>query len=70
MNTGFTAIVQKDGDWWVGWVKEIPGANAQERTREELMESLAEALKDILSLNAEEALASATGHYEEVALPA
>ena len=70
MNSGFTAIVQKDGDWWVGWVKEIPGVNAQERSREELMESLGEALRDILSLNAEEALESATGQYEEVALPA
>jgi predicted RNase H-like HicB family nuclease len=70
MNINLTAIVQQDGDWWVGWVKEIPGANAQERTREELMESLAEALKDVLSLNAEEAIESATGHYEEVALTA
>ena len=70
MKSGFTAIVQKDGDWWVGWVKEIPGVNAQERSREELMESLGDALRDILSLNAEEALESATGQYEEVALPA
>jgi len=70
MKSPFTAIVQKDGDWWVGWAKEIPGVNAQERTREELMESLTEALRDILELNAEDALKSASGQYEELALPA
>ena len=70
MNSRFTAIVQKDGEWWIGWVKEIPGVNAQESTREELMESLGEALRDILELNAEEALKSASGQYEEAALPA
>lgn len=51
MATEVTAIVQKDGDWWVGWVEEIPGVNAQERTRDELMISLKEAANDILDLN-------------------
>lgn len=49
MATEFTAIIQKDGDWWIGWVEEIPGANAQERTREELIVSLKEAARDILN---------------------
>ena len=40
MKAEFTAIVKKDGDWWLGWVEEIPGANAQERTKEELLVSL------------------------------
>ena len=38
MKAEFTAIVKKDGDWQLGWVKEIPGANAQERIKEELLE--------------------------------
>lgn len=50
MKAEFTAIIQKDGDWWIGWVKEIPGANAQERTRDELIVSLREAAKDILDI--------------------
>ena len=50
MTAEFTAIIQKDGDWWIGWVDEIPGANAQERTRDELIVSLREAAKDILEL--------------------
>lgn len=70
MNTQFTAIVQQDGDWWVGWLKEIPGVNAQERSREELLVSLKAALKDIVELNSEEALRSASGQFEEVSLPA
>ena len=70
MNSRFTAIVQRDGEWWIGWVKEIPGVNAQERTREELMESLSEALADVLELNARQAMESVSGQYQEVALPA
>ena len=68
MKNGFTAIVQRDGEWWIGWVKEMPGVNAQERTREELVASLAEALRDIMELNAEEAVGAVRGDYEEVAL--
>ena len=70
METGYTAIVMKDGDWWIGWVEEVPGVNAQEATKEELLISLREALKDILELNREDARKSAIGNYEEVPLPA
>lgn len=70
METGYTAIVKKDGDWWIGWVEEIPGVNAQEATKEELLISLREALKDILELNREDARKAAIGNYEEVPLPA
>jgi hypothetical protein len=31
MKAEFTAIVKNDGDWWLGWVEEIPGASAQEK---------------------------------------
>lgn len=31
---------QQDGDWWIGWVEEVPGVNAQESTREGLVASL------------------------------
>jgi predicted RNase H-like HicB family nuclease len=51
MNTPFTAILKKDGDWWIGWIEEVPGVNAQEATREELIKSRQEALRDILELN-------------------
>ena len=50
MKAEFTSIIKKDGDWWLGWVEEVPGANGQERTKEELIISLKEATKDILEL--------------------
>jgi predicted RNase H-like HicB family nuclease len=68
MATELTAIVQRDGDWWVGWIEEIPGANAQERTREDLLISLREAARDIISLHREAALREAEGDFEEVSL--
>jgi predicted RNase H-like HicB family nuclease len=68
MNTSLTAIIRKEGDWWIGWVEEIQGANAQERTREELLESLREAAMDIIELNREEARNTCANNYEEVAL--
>ena len=39
-------IFQEEG-WWVGWHNTIPGVNAQEHTREELLESLELAHQDI-----------------------
>ncbi|MEM9275743.1 MAG: type II toxin-antitoxin system HicB family antitoxin [Cyanobacteria bacterium P01_F01_bin.143] len=66
MNTQFTAILKKDGDWWIGWIEEVKGVNAQEKTKEELIESLREALRDILELNREEARREAAENYEEV----
>src|SRR5687768_3359638 len=33
----YTAIVKHDGEWWIGWIEEVPGVNCQERTREDLI---------------------------------
>lgn len=44
----FRAIAKKSGDWWIGWLVDLPGVNAQERTREELVESLRIGAEDIL----------------------
>ena len=51
MKTEFTAIVRQDNDWWLGWVEEVPGANAQEKTKEELPISLRESATEILELH-------------------
>jgi len=66
MNAQYTAILKKDGDWWIGWIEEVKGVNAQETTKEELIRSLREALKDILELNREEARREAVENYEEI----
>lgn len=51
--SAFTAVYQRDGDWWIGYVEELPGANAQERTLEEARSSLKEAVADVLEANRE-----------------
>jgi predicted RNase H-like HicB family nuclease len=51
MNANYTAVVRRDGRWWIGWVEEIPGVNSQGKTREELLDDLRSALKEILEMN-------------------
>jgi predicted RNase H-like HicB family nuclease len=48
MRNEFTAVIERDGDWFVGWPPEIPGANGQGRTIEECRASLSEAIRLIL----------------------
>jgi predicted RNase H-like HicB family nuclease len=62
----FTAVIQQDGKWWIGWVAEIPGVNSQGRTREELIQNLASALGEALEMNRADALAAVTGEYEAI----
>jgi predicted RNase H-like HicB family nuclease len=47
----YTAITKEVGDWWIGWVEEIPGVNCQERTYEELLDTLKMTLKEALEEN-------------------
>jgi len=61
----YTAIVRQRGDWWIGWVAEVPGVNCQERTREALLESLRLTLREALELNREDAIASAGEDFQE-----
>lgn len=66
MNTEYTAVVKQERDWWIGWIEEIPGVNCQERTHEELMESLRVTLKEALEFNRQDALAAVgMGYVEE-----
>ena len=36
----FRALMKETEGWWIGWLLDLPGVNAQERTRERLIESL------------------------------
>jgi hypothetical protein len=51
MNQNFTAVVKQDGPWWIGWVEEFPGVSCQERTRDELLNTLRVTLKEALEMN-------------------
>jgi predicted RNase H-like HicB family nuclease len=64
----YTAVISQDGPWWVGWVEEVPGVNAQEESREQLLESLRVVLREALEFNREEARQAAGPAYEELAL--
>lgn len=63
--TKYTAVVKQDGEWWIGWIEELPGVNCQERTREGLLETLRVTLQEALDLNRQEARAAAGSGYEE-----
>lgn len=64
MNT-FNAVIKEVDGWWVGWIEEIPGVNCQEKTRQELMESLKITLQEALEFNRQEAINEAGYNYFE-----
>jgi predicted RNase H-like HicB family nuclease len=68
MTSTCTAVIRQDGPWWLGWVEEVPGVNAQERTRDELLASLRLVLREALEFNRLEALDAAGPGCEELAL--
>ena len=48
----FTLVIVKEGEWYAGFIKEIPGANSQGKSIEEVKENIKEALAMILDSNA------------------
>ncbi|HEV8074146.1 MAG TPA: type II toxin-antitoxin system HicB family antitoxin [Opitutaceae bacterium] len=49
MRNEFTAIIEKDGKWFVAYCPEVPGANGQGRTAESAKKDLTAAIKLILA---------------------
>lgn len=45
-----TAVYQKQGKWYLGWIEEIPGVNTQGKTLKETKENLKEALELVLDM--------------------
>lgn len=45
----YRAVIKKSEDWWIGWLVDLPGVNAQERSKEELIQSLRIGAEDMLS---------------------
>ena len=48
MRNEFTAVIERDGDWYIAYCPEVPGANGQGRTKTEAKRSLAKAIALIL----------------------
>ncbi len=44
----YRAVIKKSGEWWIGWLIDLPGVNAQERTKKELLKSLQIGAEDML----------------------
>lgn len=61
MHNEFTAIIERDGEWFIAYCPEIPGANGQGRTKKECLESLAEAIELILQDRREDGLRGVPG---------
>lgn len=65
MKEQYTAILKRSGQWWIGWIEEVPGVNCQEATKEELLESLRITLREAIDFNRREALEAAGESFEE-----
>ncbi|MBN2441424.1 MAG: hypothetical protein JXJ04_08755 [Spirochaetales bacterium] len=65
MYNEFTAIIKHTDSWWIGWIEEIPGINCQEKTKEELLDTLKITLKEALELNRQDAITAAESDYIE-----
>jgi len=48
MRNEFTAIIERDGPWFVAYCAEVPGANGQGKTEAECLANLREAIKLII----------------------
>ena len=56
MHNEFTAIIERDGDWFLAYCPEVPGANGQGKSKPEAIADLSEAIKLILQDRREDAL--------------
>jgi len=66
MPNTYTAALKEQSGWWIGWIEEIPGVNCQERTREELLDSLRTTLREAIEFNRQGAMGAAEpGFIEE-----
>jgi predicted RNase H-like HicB family nuclease len=65
MRGEYTAVIKQEDGWWIGWIEEVPGVNCQERSREELVETLQVTLREALALNRQDALLAAGEEFTE-----
>ena len=56
MHNEFTAIIERDDEWFVAYCPEIPGANGQGKTKDEALKSLSKAIDLILEDRRKDAL--------------
>ena len=49
----YRALIKKSEGWWIGWLVDIPGINAQEKTRKKLLASLTVCAEEMLTTKVE-----------------
>ncbi|MFZ1701972.1 MAG: hypothetical protein WBO10_14160 [Pyrinomonadaceae bacterium] len=70
MKNEYTAVMKQDGDWWIGWVEEVPGVNCQEASRDDLINSLRITLSEAIEFNREDARRMAGVGFEKALIAA
>ena len=68
MTHTYTALIQQRGEWWIGRIQEIPSVNCQEKTRDELLDTLKITLGEILEINRKEAISLTEYGYHAIAI--
>ena len=68
MRNRYTALIQRDGKWFVAYCAEVPEANGQGKTRAEALESLAAAIALVLDYKRDNALENAARGVEQTAI--
>ncbi len=56
MRNEFTSIIERDGERFIGYCPEIPGANGQGKTADECRQNLADAVALLLEDRRDDAL--------------
>jgi predicted RNase H-like HicB family nuclease len=51
VHANYSAAIQQAGEWWIGWIEEVPGVNSQGHTRAELHDNLRDVLDEALEMN-------------------
>lgn len=59
MRNEFTAVIEHDGEWFIAYSPEVPGANGQGKTKDEARTNLADAISLILEDRREDGLRGA-----------
>ena len=56
MASDFIAVIEQDGDWFIAYSPEIPGANGQGKSKEEALQNLSDAIALVLEDRREDGL--------------
>ena len=68
MRNRYSAVIQRDGKWFIAFCSEVPEANGQGKTREECLESLSAAIELVLDYRREQGLERAARGAEQTSV--